>query len=69
MSSISSYILAGTRDALKSGESAMKYFLLGSFATAFFLYGIALVYAHRNDQTGPDGGCRRGEYAAEAGLR
>jgi NADH-quinone oxidoreductase subunit N len=45
MSSISSYILAGyRRDSLKSGESAMKYFLLGSFATAFFLYGIALLY-------------------------
>ena len=45
MSSISSYILAGyRRDALKSSESALKYFLLGSFATAFFLYGIALVY-------------------------
>src|SRR5213078_2995612 len=45
MSSISSYILAGyRRDSLKSTESAMKYFLLGSFATAFFLYGIALVY-------------------------
>ncbi len=45
MSSISSYILAGyRRDTLKSSESAMKYFLLGSFATAFFLYGIALVY-------------------------
>src|SRR5438034_566619 len=45
MSSISSYILAGyRRDAAKSSESAMKYFLLGSFATAFFLYGIALVY-------------------------
>ncbi len=45
MSSISSYILAGyRRESLKAGESAMKYFLLGSFATAFFLYGIALVY-------------------------
>jgi NADH-quinone oxidoreductase subunit N len=45
MSSISSYVLAGyRRDTLKSSESAMKYFLLGSFATAFFLYGIALVY-------------------------
>src|SRR5467141_4291181 len=45
MSSISSYILAGyRRDSLKSSESAMKYFLLGSFATAFFLYGIALLY-------------------------
>jgi NADH-quinone oxidoreductase subunit N len=45
MSSISSYILAGyRRDTLKSSESSLKYFLLGSFATAFFLYGIALVY-------------------------
>src|SRR5215475_11672823 len=45
MSSISSYVLAGyRRDSLKSSESAKKYFLLGSFATAFFLYGIALVY-------------------------
>jgi NADH-quinone oxidoreductase subunit N len=45
MSSISSYVLAGyRRDTIKSSESAMKYFLLGSFATAFFIYGIALVY-------------------------
>jgi len=45
MSSISSYILAGyRRDSIKSTEAALKYFLLGSFATAFFLYGIALVY-------------------------
>src|ERR1700747_1278337 len=45
MSSISSYVLAGyRRESLKASESAMKYFLLGSFATAFFLYGIALVY-------------------------
>jgi NADH-quinone oxidoreductase subunit N len=45
MSSISSYVLAGyRRHAPKAAESAMKYFLLGSFATAFFLYGISLVY-------------------------
>jgi NADH-quinone oxidoreductase subunit N len=45
LSSISSYILASyRRDAPKANESAMKYFLLGSFATAFFLYGIALLY-------------------------
>ena len=45
MSSIASYILAGyKRDAPRSNEAAMKYFLLGSFATAFFLYGIALTY-------------------------
>lgn len=44
-SSISTYILASyRRDAPRSNESGMKYFLLGSFATAFFLYGIALVY-------------------------
>lgn len=45
MSSISSYILAGyRRESPKAAESALKYFLLGSFATAFFLYGIALLY-------------------------
>jgi NADH-quinone oxidoreductase subunit N len=45
MSSISSYILAGFRkNALKSNEASLKYFILGSFATAFFLYGIAMVY-------------------------
>jgi NADH-quinone oxidoreductase subunit N len=45
VSSISSYILASyRRDNPRSNEAAMKYFLLGSFATAFFLYGVALVY-------------------------
>src|SRR6516165_9081274 len=45
MSSIASYILAGyRRDSIKATEAALKYFLLGSFATAFFLYGIALIY-------------------------
>jgi NADH-quinone oxidoreductase subunit N len=45
ISSISTYILAGfrRRDAL-ANEASLKYFLLGSFATAFFLYGIAFVY-------------------------
>ena len=45
ISSISSYILAGFRKRTGKGpESALKYFLLGSFATAFFLYGTALVF-------------------------
>jgi len=45
ISSISTYVLAGfRRRAAESAESSLKYFLLGSFATAFFLYGIALVY-------------------------
>jgi NADH-quinone oxidoreductase subunit N len=43
--SIATYVLAGfKRNDLKSNESALKYFLLGSFATAFLLYGIALIY-------------------------
>src|SRR5580704_1669293 len=45
ISSISSYVLAGyLRDDKRANESALKYFLLGSFATGFFLYGVALVY-------------------------
>ena len=45
ISSISTYILAGFRKGKAMGaESSIKYFLLGSFATAFFLYGIALAF-------------------------
>jgi len=45
ISSIASYILVGYRRTDRLGnEAALKYFLLGSFATAFFLYGIAFVY-------------------------
>jgi len=45
ISSISSYILAGyLRDDRRNNESALKYFLLGSFATAFLLYGVAWIY-------------------------
>ena len=43
--SIATYVMAGLRRSdLKSNESAMKYFILGSFASAFLLYGMALVY-------------------------
>jgi NADH-quinone oxidoreductase subunit N len=43
--SISSYILLGVkRGDPKSNESALKYFLLGSFSSAFMLYGVALAY-------------------------
>lgn len=43
--SIATYVMAGLRKAdLRSNESAMKYFILGSFASAFLLYGMALVY-------------------------
>ena len=43
--SIATYVMAGLRRSdLKSNESAMKYFILGSFASAFLLYGMALIY-------------------------
>ncbi len=45
ISSIASYILAGFRRRVAaSSESSLKYFLLGSFATAFFLYGVAMMF-------------------------
>uniref|UniRef100_A0A7V5CTT5 NADH-quinone oxidoreductase subunit N n=1 Tax=Acidobacterium capsulatum TaxID=33075 RepID=A0A7V5CTT5_9BACT len=55
ISSISTYILAGFRRRTAKGpESAIKYFLLGSFATAFFLYGIALTYGATGTTNIPD---------------
>lgn len=43
--SISVYALAGiNRRSGRGAEGALKYFLLGAFATAFLLYGIALIY-------------------------
>lgn len=43
--SISFYILAGmNRKKLNANEASLKYFLLGSFATGFIVYGIALIY-------------------------
>jgi NADH-quinone oxidoreductase subunit N len=44
-SSLATYVMAGLRRTdLRSNESAMKYFILGSFASAFLLYGMALIY-------------------------
>ncbi|MFM7320103.1 MAG: proton-conducting transporter membrane subunit, partial [Armatimonadota bacterium] len=43
--SVALYVLAGyLRGQRLSGESAVKYFLLGAFASAFLLYGIVLIY-------------------------
>ncbi len=54
ISSIASYILAGyLRGDSRNNESALKYFLLGSFATAFLLYGVAWIYG----TTGSTNGC------------
>jgi NADH-quinone oxidoreductase subunit N len=51
--SIATYVLAGFRRTdVRSNESSLKYFILGSFASAFLLYGIALIYGAT--ATGPD---------------
>jgi len=56
--SLAVYVLSAWRQsAHESAEAGMKYFLLGAFASAFLLYGIALMY-------GATGGFRYGEVAA-----
>jgi len=55
ISSISTYILAGYRRRNATGtESAIKYFLLGSFATAFFLYGVAMMFGATGSTSIPE---------------
>ena len=45
MLSIALYVLAAShRRRIESQESGIKYFVLGGFSSAFFLYGIALIY-------------------------
>ena len=55
ISSISTYIMACfRRKSAKGPEASIKYFLLGSFATAFFLYGIALIFGATGSTAIPD---------------
>jgi NADH-quinone oxidoreductase subunit N len=50
--SIAAYILAGIwREQVRANEAALKYFLLGAFATGFLLFGIALVYGATGSTT------------------
>ena len=52
--SIATYVLAGFRRTdIRSNESSLKYFILGSFASAFLLYGIALIYGATMTETLP----------------
>ena len=52
ITSIATYVLCGfRRNDLRSNESAVKYFILGSFSTAFLLYGIAMLYGASYDAT------------------
>jgi len=50
--SLAVYALAGIwRNQLRSNEAALKYFLLGAFATGFLLFGIALLYGATGSTT------------------
>src|SRR6266545_2961243 len=52
--SIATYVMAGFRRTdVRSNESSLKYFILGSFASAFLLYGIALIYGATATETLP----------------
>src|SRR5207247_7258017 len=63
--SVSLYVLAGFfRARARANEAAMKYFLLGAFASGFFLYGIALLYG----ATGTTSLARLGETLAAPGA-
>ena len=63
--SIATYVMAGFRRAdLRSNESSLKYFILGSFSSAILLYGIALVYGATATTTGLPGTTNITEIAA-----
>jgi NADH-quinone oxidoreductase subunit N len=54
--SIATYVMCGFRRTdIRSNESSMKYFILGSFSSAFLLYGIALIYGATATTTGLHG--------------
>ncbi|HEX6719752.1 MAG TPA: NADH-quinone oxidoreductase subunit N [Pyrinomonadaceae bacterium] len=59
--SIATYVMAGFRRTdVRSNESSLKYFILGSFSSAFLLYGIALVYGATSiAEPGPGGALSR----------
>ena len=54
--SIATYVMCGFRRTdVRANESSMKYFILGSFSSAFLLYGIALIYGATSTATGLPG--------------
>ncbi len=61
--SVAAYALAGIwRTQVRSNEAALKYFLLGAFATGFLLFGVALLFGASGETLLP----RIGEVAAKA---
>jgi NADH-quinone oxidoreductase subunit N len=66
--SIATYVMAGFRRTdVRSNESSMKYFILGSFSSAFLLYGIALTYGGTVTATGGAGTTNIHEIALRVG--
>jgi NADH-quinone oxidoreductase subunit N len=59
--SIATYVMAGFRRTdVRSNEASLKYFILGSFSSAFLLYGIALIYGATSiAEPGPGGSLNR----------
>src|SRR5205814_9926144 len=54
--SIATYVMAGFRRSdVRSNESSLKYFILGSFSSAFLLYGIAMIYGGTSTTAGLPG--------------
>ncbi len=67
--SVAAYALAGiARSELRSNEAALKYFLLGAFASGFLLFGIALLYGATGTTTLPEIGQRLTAVAGEQRL-
>src|ERR1051325_7414708 len=65
--SIATYVMCGFRRTdIRSNESSMKYFILGSFSSAFLLYGIALVYGASSTAAGLPGTTNTAEIARRA---
>ena len=44
LQSLALYVLASTKKALKSSEAGLKYFILGTLASGFFLFGASLLF-------------------------
>jgi NADH-quinone oxidoreductase subunit N len=67
--SLAAYVLTGCwRRSLRSSEGAMKYFLMGAFATGFLVYGIALVYGTTGGELSYAGIAAKSEQASRAPL-
>ena len=68
--SLALYVLTGM-GGRRSNEAAMKYFLLGAFSSAFFLYGVAMAYGATAEHEDHDDrrGARRSDGLAGARAR